>query len=156
MPELVCRQPVGQASRAYDLNSIRIYFHEHIGAFEEPVPVHDSVGDRFAHCLHRVLRNILAPEAFDPVCGSGIAFDEFQGLFYVGRQAAVEILSVEDMDLIPPFRQQACDIRIREKSSNIFREEQYACIAEQQRIACPFGSFYIDQHVLDGRSVAYA
>ena len=81
-------RPLGQAAGAAHLDSVGVGLDEHVGAVEEPVAVHDGVGDRLAQGLHRILRDVLPPQALDPVGGAGIASDKTHGVFDVRHDPA--------------------------------------------------------------------
>ena len=70
--------PLGQAAGARDLDAIGINLHENIDPLDEPVAMHDGVGDGLAQSLHRVLGDVLAAQTLDSPGGAGIALDEAQ------------------------------------------------------------------------------
>ena len=93
-------QALGQAAGTDHVDAIRIDLDEDVGTLEEPVAVHDGVGDGFPHGLHRVLWDVLPPQALDSVRHASVALDEPHGLFDVRRDALVEILTVQDIDFV--------------------------------------------------------
>ena len=113
--------------------------------------MHDRVGDGLAQRLHRVFWDVLAAQAFDAIGRAGIALNEAQGVLNVGHNTAVKVPSVEDVDLVRTLAQQAGDVCLREEMAHVLGEEEYARVAEEQVVACPLGSFDVDQHVFNRR-----
>ena len=148
MAEVVHVQALRQSPGAAHLDAVGVELDEDVGAFEEPVAVHDRVGDRLAQRLHRVLRHVLPPQALDPVGGAGVALDEAHGVLDVGDDAAVEVLPVQDVDLVRAPPEQARDVRLREEMPHVPGEEEHAGVAEQQPAPVPLGRLDVDQHVL--------
>ena len=137
-----------QRAGADYLNAVGVQFHEDVGAVEEPVAVHHRVGDRFAQCLHRILGDVLASQALDSISGAGVAFDEAHGVLNVRHDAAVEVLTVQDVNLVRATPKEASDVRLGEEVLHVLGEEQYAGVAEQQPVAGRLRHFYVHQHVL--------
>ena len=145
-------QPLGQAAGAAHLDSVGVDLDKDVGAVEEPVSVHDGVRDRLAQGLHRILRDVVPPQALDPIGGTSIALDEAHGVFDVRHNPAVEVLAVQDTNLVRALAQQAGDVRLREETAHVPCEEEHARVSEEQLVARPLGDLDVDQHVLDWRS----
>ena len=144
-------QSLGQASRADDLDPVGIDLDKNVGPLEKPIAVHDGVGNRLTQGAHRVLRNVLPSEPLDPVCGSGVTFDETQDILDVGHNPAAEVLSVQDVDLIRVPRQQTGDVGVRKKTPHVLGEKEHPGVAEEQFLPGALGRLDVDQHVLDSR-----
>ena len=112
--------------------------------------MHDGIGDRLTQGAHRILRNILPSEPLDPVCGSGVALDETQGIFDVGHNPAAEVLSVQDVDFIRIPRQQTGDVSVRKEPPHVLGEKEHSGIAEEQFLPGALGRLEVDQHVIYG------
>ena len=136
-----------QRAGADHLNAVGVQFHEDVGAVEKPVAVHHRIGDRFAQCLHRILRDVLASQALDSISGAGVALDEAHGILDVRNDAAVEILAVQDVNLVRAAPKQTSDVRIREEVAHVLSEEQHTGVAEQQPVVNPLRHFDVHQHV---------
>ena len=150
-PQFGRGQSLGQASRTDDLDPVGIDLDKNIGPLEKPIAVHDGVGNRLTQGSHRVLRDILPSEPLDPVCGSGVALDETQGILDVGHNSAGKVLSVQDVDLVRIPRQQTGDVGVRKKPFDVLSEKEHPGIAEKQFLPGTLGRLDVDQHVLDGR-----
>ena len=139
--------PLRQGTGADHLDSIGVHLDEDIGTVKEPIAVHHRVGDRLPHGLHRVLRDVLAPQALDAVRQAGVALDEAHGVLNVGHDAAVEVLAVQDVNLVRAAPKQAGDVRVREKAPHVLGEEQHTGVAEQQPVTGALRHFDVHQHV---------
>ena len=152
LPQVGQGQALWQVAGTDHLDPVRVDLHEHVCAVEEPVAMHDRVGDRFAHGLHRVLGNVLAPQALDSVRGARVALDEAHGVFDVGHNAAVKVLAVQDVDLVGTPPQQAGDVRFRKEAAHVLGEEKHAGVAEEQLLPRPLGDLDVHQDVLHRRT----
>ena len=145
------RHALRQTAGAYDLDTITVDLDEDVGSVNEPVAVHHSVGDRFAHCPHRILRHFLAPQTLDAIGEASVALDEAYGVFDVGDDSAIEILAVQNVYLVGSFGQQAGHIRLRKEAACVLCEEKHASVAKEQFAVHAFSGVGVNQHVRDVR-----
>ena len=141
--------PLGQAAGAGDLDPVGIDLHEDIGPFHEPVAMHDRIGDGFTQGLHRIFRDVLPAQPFNPIGRAGVALDEAQAVLDIRNDAAGKILAVQDVHLVCALRKETGDVRLVEKMSDVFGKEEDPGIAEKEFGAGTLGCFDVDQNVLD-------
>ena len=140
--------PLGQAAGAGDLDPVGIDLHEDIGPLHEPVAMHDRIGDGFAQGLHRIFRDVLPAQPFNPIGRAGVALDETQAILDIRNDAAGKILAVQDVHLVRALRQETGDVGLVEKMSDVLGEEENPGIAEKELGAGTLGGFDVDQNVL--------
>ena len=155
-PQLGRRHSLREAPRAHDLDAIGVDLDEDIGPFQEPISMHDGIGDGLAQSVGRVLRDIRALEPLYAVGRAGIALDEAHRVLDIGQDPVAEILAVQNVNLFGALGQQAGDVSVREEAANVLREKEGACVEENQFAAEPLSRADVDEHVLDVRSAGDA
>ena len=146
--EIGHRHALRQRAGADHLDAVGVKLHEDVGGIgHEPIAVHYRVGDGLAHRLHRVLRDVLAPQTLDAIRQARVALDEAHGFLNVRNDTALEVLAIQNVNLVRAPPKQAGDVRLGEEVAHPLGKEQHAGIAEQQPVAGTLGYFDVHQHV---------
>jgi hypothetical protein len=112
MSEVSLLHSWGESSRTADFNTVREDLNKDVCSFDEPVPVHDSIGYGFTERSCRIFGDLISAKALDIVREPGISLYKPKTLFNVRNCTVSEIFPVQDMDIGCALKEDAGDISL--------------------------------------------